>query len=291
MLRSGTVKLLLAGDSFAELELYSGHSQAAGYTPLLRPQPKGRKWVKHWVELLAQDIDHEVVSHGIAGAGISSSSFVALQQLLTGEYDAMVFCVSHHARTISNKDLDEGDKWANWKALAYNDVVFREGKGIDVYKDNTMYGKYVHMIDEGGGPYVQHINAEEVLQLLEGAIDQEEFARVTGDDETCIHYLQNKVGYSYIHDSLTAIVTLDTYCKAHNIPVVFASGFPSGVSDTIQDMGFDYKHFPFYETEDTHGFVARGDYPSHYSSEEHKLIYEDFKKLYPEYKTMFNKKD
>lgn len=285
------MKLLLAGDSFAELELYNGHPQAAGYTPLRRPSGIERQWVKHWVELLAEDIEHEVVSHGIAGAGISSSSFVALQQLLTGEYDAMVFCVSHHARTISNKDLDQGDKWANWKSLAYNDIVFRDGKGINVYKDNTLYGRYVHMIDEGGGPYIQHTNAEEVLQLLEGELTPEQFADTMGGDETCIHYLQNKAGYSYLHDSLTAIVTLDTYCKAHNIPVVFASGFPSGVSDTIQDMGFDYKHFPFYETEETHGFVARGDYPSHYSSEEHRLIYNDFKKLYPEYQTMFNKKD
>lgn len=285
------MKLLLAGDSFAELELHNGHSQAAGYIPVFKPSLKGRKWIKHWVELLAEDIDHEVVSHGIAGAGISSSSFVALQQLLTGEYDAMVFCVSHHARTISNLSLDQGNKWANWKRLAYNDIVFRDDKGINVYKDNTLYDRYVHMIDKDGGPYVQHTNAEEVLQLLEGELTPKQFASNAGDDETCIHYLQNKAGYSYLHDSLTAIVTLDTYCKAHNIPAVFASGFPSGVSDTIQDMGFDYKHFPFYETEETHDFVARGDYPSHYSSEEHRLIYNDFKKLYPEYQTMFNKKD
>jgi len=285
------MKLLLAGDSFAQLEAYSGHYQTAYNIPIPEDQPNEELSVKHWVELLADDIDHEVVGHGIAGAGISSSSFVALQQLLTGEYDAMVFCVSHHARTISNKDLDKGNKWNNWKALAYDDVVFRTGKGIDVYRDNKLYGNDVRMLDEGGGPYIRHQNAEEILKVLDGEYTLQQFAEYTGSDLSQIHYLQNKPGYSYLHDSLTAVVTLDAYCKAHSIPAVFASGFPSGVSDTIMDMGFDYTHFPFYDSEETHGFSARGDCPSHYNTQEHAFIYEDFKKLYPEYKTMFSKKD
>jgi len=285
------MKLLLAGDSFAQLEAYSGHYQTAYNIPIPEDQPNEELSVKHWVELLADDIDHEVVGHGIAGAGISSSSFVALQQLLTGEYDAMVFCVSHHARTISNKDLDKGNKWNNWKALAYDDVVFRTGKGIDVYRDNKLYGNDVRMLDEGGGPYIRHQNAEEILKVLDGEYTLQQFAEYTGSDLSQIHYLQNKAGYSYLHDSLTAVVTLDAYCKAHSIPAVFASGFPSGVSDTIMDMGFDYTHFPFYDSEETHGFSARGDCPSHYNTQEHAFIYEDFKKLYPEYKTMFSKKD
>ena len=285
------MKLLLAGDSFAELEAYSGHFQTAYNVPIPKDQPNGELSVKHWVELLADDINHEVVGHGIAGAGISSSSFVALQQLLTGEYDAMVFCISHHARTISNKGLDKGDKWDNWKALAYDDIVFRDGKGIDVYRDNKLYGRDVRMLDEGGGPYIRHQNAEEILKVLDGDYTLEQFAEYTGRELSQIHYLQNKPGYSYLHDSVTSIVTLDTYCKAHNIPAVFASGFPEGVNETIQDMGFDYKHFPFAECEEKHNFCARGSYPTHYSTQEHAHIYADFKECYPEYKAMFAKKD
>jgi len=284
------VKLLLAGDSFAELQSYIGHSQSAYNLPIPVGQPNAEVSVKHWVELLADDIDHEVVGHGIAGAGISSSSFVALQQLLTGNYDAMVFCISHHARTISNQNLDlTGDKWENWKQIAYDSVVFRNGEGINVYKDEQLYGQGVHAI--GNGPHIRHQNAEEILKVIEGEYTLAQFAEYTGDEISQIHYLQNKPGYSYLHDSLTAIVTLDTYCKAHNIPVVFASGFPNGVSETIQAMGIQHEDFPFADCEDRHNFCARGSYPSHYSTPEHAHIYADFKKLYPEYKTMFAKKD
>ena len=282
------MKILLGGDSFAELEKYSNHYTSSNYNI---SDPKGKDnydvSVTHWVEMLAQEVGGEVVTHGIPGAGVSSSGFVALQQLITGNYDAFVFCISHHCRTISNKYVR--GKFDRWKAGTLDDIEFH--RGIDVYKNNRMYSRKfpdTHLAGEQG---IFHLNAEEYLAVHRGEALYRDFGRNTSAEPNEQHYLDNKVGYSYIHDAVTTVVTLDAYCKAHNIPVVFASAFPNSVSETILAMGIPYKHFPFYEAEGPGGFTVRHEYPSHYSTQEHKQIYAAFKYFYPEYKTMFTQKD
>lgn len=282
------MKILLGGDSFAELEKYSNHYTSSNYNI---SDPKGKDnydvSVTHWVEMLAQEVGGEVVTHGIPGAGVSSSGFVALQQLITGNYDAFVFCISHHCRTISNKYVC--GNFDRWKAGTLDDIEFH--RGIDVYKNNRMYSRKfpdTHLAGEQG---IFHLNAEEYLAVHRGEALYQDFGRNTSAEPDEQHYLDNKVGYSYIHDAVTTVVTLDAYCKAHNIPVVFASAFPNSVSETITDMGIPYKHFPFYKAEGPGGFSVRHEYPSHYSTQEHKQIYAAFKHFYPEYKTMFTQKD
>jgi len=282
------MKILLGGDSFAELENYSNHYTSSNYNI---SDPKGKDnydaSVTHWVEMLAQDVDAEVVTHGVPGAGVSSSGFVALQQLITGNYDAFVFCVSHHCRTISNKHVR--GNFDRWKQAALADLEF--DSGIEVYQNNRMYSRKFPDTHLDGEQGIFHLNAEEYLAVSRGEAQYRDFGRNTSAEPNEQHYLDNKVGYSYIHDAVTTVVTLDAYCKAHNIPVVFASAFPNSVSETILDMGIPYKHFPFYEAEVVGGFSVRHEYPSHYSTEEHKQIYAVFKHFYPEYQTMFTKKN
>lgn len=284
------MKLLLAGDSFAELGGYRNHYTTSQYSDLDKGQPNADADVKHWAELLGEELGYDIVTHGMPGAGVSASSFVALQQLITGNYDAMIFVVSHHGRTIMHKHIN--NSWNKWKDIAYEDIVFN--KGIDVYHNNKAFSKTfpVHHIelDEAG---VCHTNAENVLEAIGPKdIDYSIFGEIHKDiQDAGITYLQQKVGFSYIHDAVTSVITLNSYCDKHNIPVVFASAFPNGVSETIDSLNIDYKHFPFHQAERMYNFTARDGYPSHYNSEEHQRIYNLFTKYYPEYKTMFAQKD
>lgn len=272
------MKLLLAGDSFAELSGYRNHYTTSGYSDQDTGQPNATLDIKHWVELLGEELGYDVVTHGIPGSGVSASSFVALQQLLTGDYDAMVFVVSHHGRTLMHKHVN--NDWDKWKDVAHKDIVFH--KGIDVYRNNKVFSKTfpVHHIEPSEAGIAQ-TNIENVLD----GVDSEDWEIAE------VNYLQQKVGFSYIHDAVTSIVTLNAYCSAHNIPVVFASAFPNGVSETVEALNIDYKHFPFHQAEEMYNFIAREQYPSHYNTAEHKQIYNLFTKYYPEYKTIFAQKD
>lgn len=290
--------ILLAGDSFAELGGYRNHYTTSGYLEQDTSKPNETVDVKHWVELLGEELGYDIVTHGIPGAGVSASSFVALQQLHTNNYDGMVFCVSHHARTLMHKHID--GNWDKWKKLAFDDIVFHQG--VDVYNNNKVFSKTFpfHEFEPGEVGVTNEANAEDLLDVISvsnwrpGA-DAESTPPVTYDERRLgpdgMTYLTQKVGFTYIHDAVTSVVTLDAYCKSHNIPVVFASGFPGGTSETVQALGIDYKHFPFHKAEELHDFVARGSYPSHYSTQEHQHIYNLFKKYYPEYKHMFSKND
>lgn len=290
--------ILLAGDSFAELGGYRSHYTTSGYLEQDTSKPNGTVDIKHWVELLGEELGYDIVSHGIPGAGVSASSFVALQQLHANNYDGMVFCVSHHARTLMHKHID--GNWDKWKDLAFSDIVFHQG--VDVYNNNKVFSKTFpfYEFEPGEVGVTNEANAEDLLDEISNTnwrpgAEDDELPSIDDDDRRLepdgMTFLTQKVGFTYIHDAVTSVVTLGAYCKAHNIPVVFASGFPGGTSETVQALGIDYKHFPFYKAEELHNFVARGNYPSHYSTQEHQLIYNLFKKYYPEYKHMFSKND
>ena len=286
-------KLLVAGDSFAQLAGYRDHFTTRGLAKQNTSdetfyidkadwpagyRPSAAASVKHWVELLADDIDATVQPHGVGGAGVSSSAFVALQQLITDDYSGCVFFISHHGRSIAHKNVHSV---ADWSDIALHDLVF--ARGLDVYRNSKLYAFDQRVRDQDGTPCITHVNSEDlVAEVLDGI---ENDYPPTPEQ---MHYLLNKTGYSYLHDAVSSVVMLNSYCVAHNIPIVFASCFTNGVSETIEALGIPYKHFPFALVEDKYDFTARDNLPSHYNSEEHKLIYTEFKKQYPEYVSMFN---
>tara|TARA_R110000796_G_scaffold157134_2_gene273853 strand:- start:383 stop:1246 length:864 start_codon:yes stop_codon:yes gene_type:complete len=282
------MKLLLAGDSFSELSGYVGHKQTV-YN--ISPPPKAglETKIKHWVELLADDIGAEVVPHGLGGGGISQTSFIAMQQLINHNYDGLIFFTSHHSRIVSNTitDLQE------WSEDVFSDILWDYGTdhtkqttGVEIYKNNKMFAnpnrtmynlKITDVIDRSSFPPGKAWRPQ-IISLMRRNI-------VVAPKH--LNYMLGKPGYSYMHDSVTALVTLKSYCDAHNIPVVFASGFENGPNETVQGLGIDFKHFPLKVVEHKYNLISKANVPSHYNSKDHEIIYTEFKKLYPEYKTMF----
>ena len=263
------MKLLLAGDSFSELSGYVGHKQTV-YN--ISPPPKAglETKIKHWVELLADDIGAEVVPHGLAGGGISQTSFIAMQQLINHNYDGLIFFTSHHSRTVSNVITNI----QAWREDVFPDIMW--DSGVEVYRNNKMFTN-------------NNLQNLKILEMIERASLPSEHALSLSYiiDNLPRMYVLGKPGYSYMHDSVTALVTLKSYCDAHNIPVVFASGFENGSNETVQGLGIDFKHFPLKVVEHKYNLISKGNVPSHYNSKDHEIIYTEFKKLYPEYKTMF----
>jgi len=278
------MKLLLAGDSFAELAGYVGHIQTEYNQPVDYSRPGDSIHIKHWVELLADDINAEIVPHGLGGAGISLTSFIAMQQLIKTTYDGLIFFVSHHGRAVVNNVSNIRE----WGSFALHDVAWDQpfessgpGSGVEVYRNNAMY------TDQGK---VRNISSEDfVVSVLDDQHGvQHQHAVQQQMAPLSFNYLLGKPGYSYIHDSVTAVITLKSYCAAHNIPVVFVSAFPNGACEAVQDLGIDLKHFSLDAAERKYNFTAQDNVPTHYFNDDHKCLYTEFKQLYPEYKTMFN---
>lgn len=269
------MKILLAGDSFAELSGYRNHFTSSGYTDLRTDEGASAgasATVTHWVELLAEEYSAEVVTHGIPGAGVSSSAFVAMQQLLTKEYDAMVFIISHHARSILHPYLvAQTDLWET-----HVKPMIEFENGIDVYTNNTMYKNDIRNYEKfhATDPVeIYHANAQDIID---------------GSEPRPVHlqYLRSKAGYSYIHDAVTSVIALKQLAETLGVDIVFASAFSQGVDETIKDMGIPFKSFKFWEVEVAHEFAC-SDMATHYTSNQHAKIYKTFKRLYPEYRTMF----
>lgn len=277
--------LLVGGDSFAEFSGYRNHMvNAYGYDAHIGGSHDVE--FKHWCELLADDLGVPVETHGIGGAGISSSSFVIMQQLLKKKYTGVIFFVSHHMRSITNRVTSPED----WKQhIAQYVVTENESSLSSVY--NTDYYKYHstyyfreqdenRIVNSDTHPTVYHSNLQDVIDPNAMRLNNQ----LTNDELT---FLMQKAGYSYIHDGVTSVLALKAFCDAKNIPIVFASCFAAGICDAIVEMGIDLKHFTFYDVEAKHKFAARNDYPSHYDAKEHAIIYEYFKAEYPTYKQMF----
>ena len=273
-------KVLIAGDSFGELAGYKNHFTSAGYA---EPQ-QGYNYdaeFTHWCELLANDLGYEAVSHAVGGAGVSSSSYIATQQLLTNQYNVCVFFVSHHERTLTNRTLSV-EEW--YKQILPN-IAFEEGSLDQIYNAEEhqlyKYYKYHYMRPDSDvhPPAVTHLNTQDVAEPTNTAVLLKN-SEVTNNDLT---YLRYKPAYSFIHDSITGVLGLKALCDAKGIPIVFASCFNGGVMEAINKMGIHIQHFPFYEVESQQGFDVRHDYPSHYNQQEHDFIYEAFKNSYPEF--------
>ena len=273
-------KVLVAGDSFGELAGYKNHFTSAGYA---EPQ-KGYNYdaqFTHWCEQLAEDLNCEAVSHAIGGSGVSSSSYIATQQLLTNQYNACVFFVSHHERTLANRTLSARE----WKHQVLPNIAFEEGPLDQIYdaEQHQLYKyykyHYARPTNEINKPAVTHLNTQDVADE-EHTAKLLDITEITNDDLT---YLQYKPAYSFIHDSITGVLGLKALCDAKGIPIVFASCFSGGVMEAINNMGIHIKHFPFYEVELKQGFDVRHDYPSHYNQQEHDSIYMAFKDSYPEF--------
>lgn len=280
--------LLVCGDSFSEFSGYRNHMVNAYNYPAHMGGSHDIEF-KHWCELLADELGIPAVSHGIGGAGISSSCFVAMQQLINSDdYTGVVFFVSHHLRSITNKVVSHQD-WHNH--IAKYAIIENESPLASVY--NTDYYKYYSVYyfreeDENQQPIltthpaVHHSNLQDVLDPNAMRLN----IHLTEEE---LNFLMQKAGYSYIHDGITSVLALKAFCDSKKIPIVFASCFAAGVCDAINDIGVDFKHFKFYEVETKHNFAVRNDFPSHYNAEEHQLIYEHFKAEYPDYLKMFQK--
>jgi hypothetical protein len=280
-------ELLVCGDSFGEFAGYRNHFTNSKFAkPIL-----GGSWhldFKHWCQLLADDVGLTAVSHAIGGAGPSSSSFVAFQQLLSTQYSGVVFFVSHQGRTLSNRALSIPE----WQQHIQKHVLYDEGTPDQIYNPEQypLYRPYKYHYHRSTRdtdiniPQIVHLNAEEMREDHDniGNINPRELT------EADTHYMLEKPGYSYTHDSVTAILALKALCDSQGIPLILASCFSGGICVAINNMNIDLKHFEFYELEHKHNFEARHDYPSHYSGEEHQIIYNEFKKQYPEYKDMFS---
>ena len=277
-------KLLVCGDSFAELSGYRNH-----YTTSKFAEPNlGGSWhveFKHWCELLADDVGMTVVPHGIGGAGVSSSSYVAFQQLLSNQYHGVVFFVSHHARTMINRSQSIEE----WQQHVEPRVCINHGPLNKIYDPEQFHSPYkyfkthYHRSVKDNNiniPQVTHYTAEDIASDNDGSVEH-----LT---DSVVDYLTYKPAYSYIHDSVTAVLALKALCDAKGIPLILASCFSDGVCDAIHNMGINIKHFPFYKCETYYKFQARYDFPSHYNGEEHEIIYNDFKGRYPEYISMFD---
>ena len=273
-------KVLVAGDSFGEFAGYQNHFSSAGYA---EPQ-QGYNYdaeFTHWCEQLAEDLNCEAVSHAIGGSGVSSNSYVAMQQLLTNQYNVCVFFVSHHERTIASRTLST----EQWATNVLPNIAFEEGSLDQIYnpEEHDLYRYYKYQYhaegDQLNKPVITHINTQDVADA-ENTAKLLDIKEVTTNDLT---YLQCKPAYSFVHDSVTGVLGLKALCEAKGIPIVFASCFSGGVMEAINNMGIRVQHFPFYDVEAEHGFDVRHDFPSHYNQQEHDHIYKKFKNSYPEF--------
>lgn len=276
-------RLLIAGDSFGELSGYRNHITSANYA---EPQ-KGYnydKQFKHWCELLAEDLGYTAESHAIGGAGVSSSAFVAMQQLLTNKYSVCVFFVSHHERTMSNRAQSHRE----WLQEIKPNIQFEDGTPEQLYdaERHQLYKTYKHHYHREGldlleirEPQVAHLNIRDI---------EDSDAEATEAD---LNYLTHKPAYSYTHDAVTSVLGLKALCDAKGIPVVFASCFSGSIMDAINNMGINIQHFKFFELEAKHNFDVRHDFPSHYNEAEHNIIYTEFKNSYPEFIKLYKQND
>ena len=263
-------KLLVAGDSFGEFAGYHNHITTQDYAPPIR----GNNWDKkftHWCELLAHDLGYEAVNHSLGGSGVSTGSFLAMQQLHSNEYDLVVFFVSHQTRSLVNK----AQRLAQWKDKISPFVMSDMDNNIvyDVEQYELFRHGQTHFRPENHGVEVKNVNAQDLYNLKEEptCLDQHE-----------ISYLTYKPAYSYAHDSITAVLGLKQYCESHNIPIVFASCFAGSVCDAITNLGIEIKDFRFWECEIKYGFDVLDNWPGHYRDDHHALIYKEFKNLFPE---------
>ena len=269
-------KLLVVGDSFGEFAGYHNHITTQGYAPPITGDNYHLEFT-HWCELLAQDLGYEAVNHSLGGSGVSTGSFLAMQQLNTNNYDLVVYFVSHQTRSLVNK----AQRLAQWKDKISPFVMSDMDNNL-VY-DAEQYELFrhgqTHFRSENNGVEVRNVNAEDLynLKMELNCLDQHE-----------ISYLTYKPAYSYAHDSVTAVLGLKQYCESHNIPIVFASCFAGSVCDAICNLGIEFKHFKFWKSEIKYGFDVIDNMPSHYRHDQHALIYKEFKDLYPEILNMNN---
>ena len=283
-------KLLVAGDSFGEFSHYRNHHTTSKYIRRM----DGDNWeieFSHWCEQLADDVGLTAVTHAVGGAAISPSSFIAFQQLLSNEdYKGVVYFVSYQGRTLAQRALSVEE----WREYEMPHILFNRGTPDQIYDPETLqlYKHYKYHYHRSvkdstiNKPQLQHLNTEEIAdQKLLEELAASKTNEVYSNDIT---YLTHKPSYSYTHDSITAIIALQSLCKQKNIPLVLASSFTGGICEAIQNMGLEIKFFNFPALEFEYNFYARDGYPSHYSQEEHDIIYNEFKKQYPEYKEMFS---
>lgn len=267
-------RLLVAGDSFGEFSGYRNHVTTTGYAEPAQGYNYQAKFT-HWCEKLATTLNLEPHTHALGGAGISASSFIALQQLQTKQYDMLIFFVSHHARSMVNRVHNR----AKWKQHIAPTVISDQRELHKLYDtENKVFENFqTHYDPNSDIPETRNVNAEDVYIAPESLNKHE------------MSYITNKPGYSFIHDSIGNVLAVKQYCEYNGIPVVFASCFSGGVCDAINNLGIPLKHFKFWECEYKHNFNVRDDYPSHYNHTEHELIYKEFITQYPEIYNLHNK--
>jgi len=244
--------MLLAGDSFGQSP--KGHEHHTFYALKKIDYPED---FDHWCELWAKDLDMQVVNHSVSGRCISSTSFIAMQQLMMNNYDVCVYHVSHHGRTVHNKpkDLDE------WKEKLFPLLGHVDGREtLDKIYDNDNYPLFnhellpdVHTSNTCAGP-----NPGEIA--------------INGDAT----YITTKAPFSYIHDAVGSVLALKALCEAKGVRLQLVKNFGHDTCDAIRNLGIDIDFFDANKSEVKHDFTARDGMYSHYNKAEHELIYSDF---------------
>ena len=255
-------KLLVTGDSFGQFPRGQEHRTFYGIRPLENPSDHD-----HWCELWAKDAGMEPVNHAVGGANISSTSFIAMQELLANDYDTCVFHVSHHSRTLNYQP----SSYAEWKEKLFPMMDYNPG--LDWIYDPELYSLHSpEFTDRRSG------ETHRLPRLIQSQINS--FAKNPDFDDTTnnndITYWTHKAPYSYIHDSVTAVLALRAFCESKGVDLILVNNFGVDTCMAINALGIDMDYFNVTELERKYGFGARGGMNSHYNQAEHELIYSEF---------------
>lgn len=263
------MKLLVGGDSFAQ---FPDHSfQCIETRPYIDyPESNLGKGFrqnllfKHW----CQHLDEDAVSVGIGGADISTTSFVTLQELMSGNYTHCIFFVTNFYRDIVEIN----------KADPMDSPRFADHTEFDtLYKDKD-YIKHMHWTSENEDDADDM--SEKVYRKIRTSVWFDTDEIIGKHKQGFQTYLKYYADFKYIHNRLSNLMFLKKYCDDNGINLCFVYPFYPDPSsrNTMKYISGEHFHYPIKQTTITSEFFKWA--VTHHTEDEHLLIAHRFKRRY-----------
>lgn len=280
------MKLLVAGDSFAEFSGFRNHFSIIDPSSYNRSEKKYPEKFDHWCELLANLHEGTAISHGLGAHDVSSTSFIALQQILKGDYTHVIFFVSDFFREMTNANIYHESDWlyravevANYNPLSkfYTEHELYSAPKITNTKSEELRAFLIYK--NGYKEYTPHQSGIRAAQQYTDLKHWHNKPEIT-------NYIFQFPVFRYIHDRIGNICLLKDACKEKNIPILFVDAFCQDIA-SLSEFISNIDVFNLCDVERTLGIEYEGssriDYPTHFYKDEHPEILKIFLEKFPDW--------
>lgn len=268
------MNLLVAGDSFSQFpNQYYGSNLPKGEVVEYPSSTRGNGFTitydfDHWAQLYAKEHNCTATSAGLGAGDISSTTSIAINQILSNTFTHCIFFITHFGRDcVQVRDNSPVDNCLAADSMEVNN--FYAGNGNSQFYESM---KHVH----------RHLTDYSPHQLI-GPNWYHDTDEMKGEHKDRVDtYLDLLSFNAYIHNRLGNLSLLVSVCKKHNVKLIFACPF-DGMSSLPWIKDYIHNEMFVYSDVVPEGIIDPEVYKwciSHYTGSQHKIIYSKFEKLY-----------